>query len=221
MKDHAWDGEVMLKDEIQSAYPLFKQIDRQLFDDLLEWIVTQEYPPNRLLFNQSECQGFALVLEGTLRIQYLSGSGREITMYRVSKGEYCHLTILRLMFKQDIQFEVYSEGTVRLGIIPPQIFIARLADHPEFLKAVYLDMYAKMNNLYAVINNIGFESVEGRLVSYLSRRMRMEKSKILSATHEQIAVDIGATREAVTRSLGKMQEEGLVRLSRKKIEWLG
>ena len=212
---------IKLEEEVFSNYPLFNHLEQGIVDKLISSIIVQEYPPTRLLFNQSECQGFAFVLDGTLRIQYLSENGREVTMYRVKKGDYCHLTILRLLFQQDIRFEVYSEGKVRLGIIPPQIVIEHLMNHPEFLKAIYFNMYEKMNGLYSVIHNIGFESVEERLLDYLSEQIQSTGSTVLTLTHEKIAVDIGATREAVTRSLGKMQEDGLVRLSRKKIEWLG
>ena len=211
----------MLKADIMEAYPLFQQLDPEILNKIISTIVIFEYPSDQLLFNQNECQGFALVLKGRLRIQYLSNRGREITMYRIGRGDYCHLTILRLLFHKDVQFEVYSENKVKIAVIPGSVFMQTLSGQSAFLKDMYLNLHKKMDALYSVINNVSFESVEERLISYLSQRARDEGSKVLTLTHEQIAVDIGATREAVTRTLGKMQDGGFVHLSRKKVEWLG
>lgn len=211
---------MVLKKEIMVAYPLFQRLKAELLDEIVSSLSVLEYPAEQLLFNQNECRGFALVLDGKLRIQYLSDNGREITMYRVGRGDYCHLTILRLLFHKDVRFEVHSEGEVKVAMIPAPVFIKTLSGQPDFLQDMYLNLADKMNALYSVIDHIGFESVEERLIQYLSQQTAERGTAVLPLTHEQIAVDIGATREAVTRTLGRMQEEGTVRLSRKKIEWL-
>lgn len=206
--------------EILQAYPVFAKFDPTSFQRIIESVEVYKTGANKLCFSGNECKGFTLVLDGLLRIQYMNGNGRELTVYRVGKGDYCHLTVARLLYNKDINFEVYSEKTMRLAIIPEKVFKTYLTDNPVFLREIYRDLHDKMDALYKVINNIGFESVESRLLAYFEGKKKLTGSSTFNLTHEQIGVDIGATREAVSRTLAKMQEDGQVRLSRKKVEWL-
>lgn len=210
-----------LENEILQAYPVFNRLEPASLRKILDSIEVYKTGANKLCFSRNECQGFTLVIEGILRIQYMSGNGRELTVYRVGKGDYCHLTVAKLLYNKDIGFEVYSEKAMRLAIIPESIFKAYLAENPVFLREIYRDLHEKVDELYRVINNIGFESVESRLTAYFEGKKKLTGNSVFNLTHEQIGVDIGATREAVSRTLAKMQEDGQVKLSRKKVEWLG
>lgn len=211
----------LLENEILQAYPVFTKLESASLQKIFDSIELYKTSADRLCFSRNECRGFILVVEGLLRIQYMSGNGRELTVYRVGKGDYCHLTVAKLLFNKNINFEVYSEKAMRLAIIPENIFRTYLADNPVFLKEIYRDLHDKMDELYNVINNIGFESVESRLIAYLEGKKKLTGNSVFNLTHEQIGVEIGATREAVSRTLAKMQEGGQVKLSRRKVEWLG
>ncbi len=209
-----------LENEILQAYPVFAKLEPVSLHKILDSIEVFKTSANKLCFSGNECRGFTLVIEGLLRIQYMSGNGRELTVYRVGKGDFCHLTVAKLLYNKDISFEVFSEKAMRLAIIPDNIFRTYLADNPVFLREIYRDLHDKMDELYRVINNIGFESVESRLTAYFEGKKKLTGNAVFSLTQEQIGVDIGATREAVSRTLSRMQEEGKVKLSRKRIEWL-
>lgn len=209
-----------LENEILQAYPVFSKLENESRRKILDSIELYKTGADKLCFSRNECQGLTLVIEGVLRVQYMSGNGRELTVYRVGKGDYCHLTIAKLLYNKEISFEVYSEKVMRLAIIPENIFKIYLANNPIFLSEIYKDLHNKVDELYKVINNIGFESVESRLTAYFEGKKKLTGNTVFSMTHEQIGVEIGATREAVSRTLSKMQEEGQVKLSRKKVEWL-
>ena len=207
-------------EEILKIYPIFTKLDTVSLKEIFENVTVYKASANKLCFSQNECKGFTIVLEGLMRVQYISDNGRELTVYRVGKGGYCHITLARLLYKKEINFEVYSEKSMKLAIIPEEIFMKYFANNPIFLREIYRDLHDKMDSLSQVINNIGFESVESRLIAYFEGNKKLSGSNIFKMTHEQIGVDIGATREAVSRTLAKMQEIGLVKLSRKRIEWL-
>ncbi|MFZ5351622.1 MAG: Crp/Fnr family transcriptional regulator [Bacillota bacterium] len=210
-----------LKNEILQSYTVFTRLDSSTLNSIIEKTFVYEANANKLCFSKDECQGFTLILDGILRIQYMSENGRELTVYRLGRGDYCHLTIIRLLYGKEINFEVFSEKSMRLAIIPREVFIKHLAGNPVFLREIYADLHEKLDALYKVINDIGFESVESRLIAYFKGKSRLSGSSVFELTREQIGIDIGATREAVTRTLLKMEKEGMVKLSRKKIEWLG
>ena len=67
-------------------------------------------------------ESFLLLLEGTVRVQQVSESGREIVLYRVSDGESCALTTACLMGYEDYQAEGIAETDVRAVAISRTAF---------------------------------------------------------------------------------------------------
>ena len=58
-------------------------------------------------------QAYLMLLDGTVRVQQVSESGREIVLYRVSAGESCALTTACLMGYEDYPAEAVAETQVR------------------------------------------------------------------------------------------------------------
>ena len=64
------------------------------------------------------------------------------------------------------------------------------------------------------ISQILFSSFDKRLASYLEDERRRSGSTAITATHDQIAKNLGSAREVVSRMLKYFEKEGLVSLSR-------
>ena len=62
--------------------------------------------------------------------------------------------------------------------------------------------------------------IDQRLALALHEEMNRQKTNVLSITHEELAKQIGSVREVVSKTLKYMEEEGVVRLGRGKIEIL-
>ena len=62
--------------------------------------------------------------------------------------------------------------------------------------------------------------IDQRIALALHDERLRQKSNVLSVTHEDLAKQIGSVREVVSKTLKYMEEEGLVRLGRGKIEIL-
>lgn len=65
-----------------------------------------------------------------------------------------------------------------------------------------------------------FSNVASRIASALLDHKVMERSDSLAITHEALARDAGTAREVVTRILKQFQADGLVKLTRGKVEIL-
>jgi len=62
--------------------------------------------------------------------------------------------------------------------------------------------------------------MDERLLKYLSEKARALQSNIINTTHQEIAYDLNASREAVSRLLKQLEQNGTVRLGRNKVELL-
>ena len=78
----------------------------------------------------------------------------------------------------------------------------------------------KFSDIMWLFNQYVFSNVASRLAGALLEHRVLEKKEILVITHEALARDVGTAREVVTRLLKQFQKDGLVKLTRGKIEIL-
>jgi CRP/FNR family transcriptional regulator len=70
--------------------------------------------------------------------------------------------------------------------------------------------------MMAVVNEVVFRRMDQRIATYLVGQSKA--SNPISTTHQQIAAEIGTSREVVSRLLESFQEEGFIQVSRGSIE---
>lgn len=65
------------------------------------------------------------------------------------------------------------------------------------------------------MEEVSFRPVERRLAAWL---LSQAGARPVSATHQEIAVELGSAREVVSRHLKRLEAAGLVRLGRSSLE---
>ena len=76
----------------------------------------------------------------------------------------------------------------------------------------------RMMELIKTIDIIAFKKMDERLLDYLEKKAVALNSNSISVTHQEIAYDLNASREAVSRLLKQLERDGLVKLGRNRIE---
>src|SRR5689334_21459880 len=91
-----------------TAFPGLAGLEPQPRAVLARSVIPVPLPGGAVLFQPGDaCQTYLMVLHGTVRVQLLAETGREIVLYRVGAGETCILTTACLMGRTD-----YSAGGV-------------------------------------------------------------------------------------------------------------
>jgi CRP/FNR family transcriptional regulator len=155
---------------------------------------------------------FLLLLAGTIRVQQVSESGREIVLYRVSSGESCALTTACLMGHDHYQGEGIAETAIEAVAIPRAAFDELIASSPVFRRFVFTAFGARITDLFRVIEEIAFARMDVRLAQKLLQ-LKNAKGEI-EATHQQLAVELGTAREVVSRQLNEFQRRGWLKSGR-------
>jgi len=76
----------------------------------------------------------------------------------------------------------------------------------------------RMQELLKTIDSIAFQKMDERLLTYLQNKAKKLNAKIIHTTHQEIAYDLNASREAISRLLKQLENEKFVILGRNKIE---
>ena len=167
-----------------------------------------------LLFDVGqECEGLGLVLEGSVRVSCLSEGGREIVLYRVRPGETCTITASCLVSERPFAARgVVEEPTT--GLFIPSGTFRRLPSTSNPFRNFVLGIFtARVDHLMELINQVAFNKLDERIAARL-----LELGPVLEMTHQDLADEVGSTREMVSRILESFADRGLVTLGRRRIE---
>lgn len=193
-------------------FPFFAGLD-VLSRESLARLREQQIPKGVSLFAPgAECQGFVLLLAGRIRVGLTAENGRRLVLYRVAAGETCVQTTLCLLGGLAYSAEGEAESDLKLVVVPPPLFRRLLRESPAFAQFVFERFGARLSEMTRLIETIAFLRVDARLAAALLARAGA--GDVLAVTHQELAEDIGAVREVVSRQLALFQSEGFLRLGR-------
>ena len=161
-----------------------------------------------------DCSGLMAVHKGRLRVFILSGSGKEITLYRLLEGDACILSASCAF--RNITFEVHIEAEEAsvLYLLPTGVYQQLENSNPAVREFSSSLMASRFSEVMWVMEQVVFMSMDKRLALFLLEQSELERSDMISLTHDAIARNLGTAREVVTRLLRYLSSEGLVQLTR-------
>lgn len=170
-------------------------------------------PQGAIIFGPGKApENLLLLLDGTVRVQQTSETGREVVLYRVSAGESCVLTTACLLAYEDYSAEGVAESDLRAVLVPQRTFDDLIARSPEFRRFVFTAYARRITDLFQVIEEIVFRRVDLRLAQKLLQLADGEGA--LQATHHSLALELGSAREVISRQLQEFQRRGWLELGR-------
>lgn len=166
------------------------------------------------------CNDFLIVLQGRVRVYRTDEGGREIVLYRVCAGEACILTLCRLT--SGIPYNAYAvtEKETRLLAISRTHFHRVMARSEAFREYIFSELARRLSDLMQLVEQVAFCTLNQRLASLLGQLGRQRHSSTLRITHQEIARELGTSREVASRLLKEFERKGCVRLQRGCIEIL-
>lgn len=193
------------------------QLEESVRRTLVERSRIIKVPKDTVVFGPGKApDNLLLLLDGTLRVQQVSESGREIVLYRVHAGESCVLTTACLLAYEEYSAEGITETDVQAVAIPKTVFDDLIARSAEFRRFVFTAYSRRITDLFLVIEEVAFRRVDIRLAQKLLDLAGSEGG--VQATHQQLATELGTAREVVSRLLQEFQRRGWVVLSRGSVE---
>ncbi|MEM1429343.1 MAG: Crp/Fnr family transcriptional regulator [Pseudomonadota bacterium] len=188
--------------------------------DLIDGSRIVSVPAGETVFAPGEsADNLLLLLEGTLRVQQKSETGRDVTLYRVNAGDSCVLTTACMLAFENYAAEGTAETDVRAVAIPRATFDAMVARSPVFREFVFRAYSRRITDLFTLIDDLVFQRMDVRLAGRLLELA--DADGVVHATHQALGTELGTAREVVSRTLGEFQRRGWIEQSRGKIRIAG
>lgn len=178
-------------------------------------IKTSIIPCGTVLFRPGDpCVNLVLVRAGTVRVYIPNVSGREIVLYRVNSGELCIFTLSNLLGKLAYSAEGITQTETQLMTIPIQRFEHALTTSSAFRELIFCTMGRRLSQVMMLMEEITFKPLDVRLAQLLVSDTSDNGSRLLKKTHQDIAGELGSSREVISRLLKKFERSGWLRLDR-------
>lgn len=170
-------------------------------------------PEGTVMFRDGDaCEAFSLILEGRVRVQKVSESGRQIVLYRVEPGQTCVLTTNALLAALPYGAEGVAETNVSAAVLSAPAFHDVLAVSATFRRFVFSAYATRIGDLLMLIDEVAFGRIDARLAHLLLTRA--DASGIVVATHQDLAIELGSAREVISRQIKEFERRGWVTAAR-------
>jgi len=136
--------------------------------------------------------------------------GNEVLLYYIKPGESCVMSVTTLVKNQTSKVKAVIEEDAEVVIIPADKALAIAKKYPKWNEFIYDLFNLKFEELLSVIEILTFSNKDKRLLEYLKN--------VLNTTHQQIAYDLGSSREVISRLLKKLAQEGSILLKQGAIQ---
>lgn len=207
--------------ELREVFPFWEKLTIKEQKELQQGIIETVCPKGMLLhYGGRECAGVQIIRSGQARVFVTSPNGGEITLFRLVEGDVSILSAACMMKGMDIELDMELEADSVICTIPKSVY-KKIHDENVAVKDYTLEMISeKFSDIMWLFNQYVFSNVASRLAGAILEHRALAGTDMLVITHDALARDLGTAREVVTRLLKQFQLDGLVKLTRGKIEVL-
>lgn len=160
-----------------------------------------------------------IVLKGSVRIIRQDSDGSEVFLYHLYPGQTCAMSLTCCQAGKKSIIKAVAESDTEVLQIPVKL-TEDWFKYPEWKAYISNNYNNRFTELMQVIDLIAFSNMDKQLLHYLEERSKALNSRVLDVTHQEIADELHAHREAISRLLRTMEQKKLVRLGRNNIEVL-
>jgi CRP/FNR family transcriptional regulator len=204
---------------ISLALPILQQANAQLVREFQQAAFLTKIPRGRDVFLEgSQVDAIALLISGVVRVYKIGETGREITLYRFGNGQSCILTANAILSQKTFPAIATVEKEAEAVMIPADTFRDWVVRYDLWREFVFDLLSQRLSTVMAVVDEIAFRRMDARVASLLLARLEIQNP--IRITHQEIAAELGSSREVISRLLEDFSERGLIRSGRGEIEVL-
>lgn len=203
---------------VMRAYPALAQISDRVWHDALARAMSVNFAADEILFRGGgPVTHLLLILEGAVRVYLTAPDGRQVTLYRVQPGDLCILSLYSLLQHRNLYTVAQTTSAVQaIGILAAD-FHKLMAESEQFRAHVLTTTGGRLCEVVGLVQDLTFQNLNGRLACLLGRLSARAGSSTIQITHQELARELGTTREVVSRLLKEFEQQNYVRLARGQI----
>ncbi|HUH66339.1 MAG TPA: Crp/Fnr family transcriptional regulator [Syntrophales bacterium] len=192
---------------------LFEGLSKSQFETLARIATYRSYKKGQTIFSEGdEGMGFYGIVSGRVKIFKLSPDGKEQILHIMETGEiFGEVPVF-----MGREYPAYAEAHVNCSLLffPRISFIELIKKDPSLSLNMLALLSQRLRRFAALIEDLSLKEVPGRLAAYLlyqSNRAVNNDQFRLDISKGQLASILGTIPETLSRILGKMGKQGLIK----------
>lgn len=213
MLEHVWLGKV----------PLFSSMKPDLLAHLAGKMSTRSYRTGETIFHKDDPGSVLyLIRSGQVKITTASEEGDEAILAILTDGDF--FGELSLLDESPRSASAVAMAPTQALILHRQDFVEFLRKYPELVTDILAAVSQRLRKTDTLVEDVFFLDLSARLAK---RLLELSESHgvpsddgieiNLQLTQQDLANMVGATRVAVNKQLGFLQDRGIIRMGRQRI----
>lgn len=205
--------------QIGQVLPVLQGADTQLIREFQKVAILARIPAGQDVFLEGDkVDAIALLVSGVVRVYKIGETGREITLYRFGNGESCILTANAILSQKTFPAIATVEKEADAVMIPADIFRDWVKRYDAWREFVFELLSERLSTVMAVVDEVVFQRMDRRVASLLLNKF--VTGQPVRITHQEIAAELGSSREVISRILEDFSQKGWVEVGRGTVEIL-
>lgn len=148
-----------------------------------------------------------LVIKGVLSVvsRY---EDRELLLYYITAGQSCIMSFTSGLKRMPSRVVAVAEQDTTALLVPVEPLHIWLRRYPELNSLFFHEFDTRYLDLLNTIHQVLFLKLDQRLIHHLIQKSTISNKKRVKITHKQLALELGTSREVVSRVIGVLEKEG-------------
>jgi CRP/FNR family transcriptional regulator len=189
--------------------------DPNLLKSMLAHGTIHEFAPGKIITEPGQfIKMVPVVLDGAIKIMRMDEDGKELFLYYLEPGETCALSLTCCSASKPSEIKAVAEENTKILGIPVNIheqWSDKYKQWKDFVSSTYQNRFQE---LLVALDAVAFKRMDERLMRYIVTKMKQYKSNELHTTHQEIANELGTSREVISRLLKQLEKKKWIELGR-------
>lgn len=188
---------------------IFQELTSADIDYFLSKSSHVKYPKETILFEQGEPgDTMFLIEEGQVCLELITADGKTLTLALLEKNEF--FGEMAVMDNAGRSCRATAATALSLASISRENFRTLLLQKPDIALKIITVLCRRLRLTDNRLEGMAYGRVKERFVKMLAERTGDNRIIQITKTHQQLATELGTTRETITRVIQELRAEGWI-----------
>lgn len=197
--------------------PIFSSMNPEDMEKIVDLINHREYKKGEMMLHDGEASESVIIInEGSAKAFKYTADGREQILYVFAEGDF--FGEQNLLSDRTATYSVEALSPVKVCTLSKSQFEKLLYAHPDIAVKIIAELGERMARLENAMQGMGVRNVDNRIGGILLEFAEKYGTEMqdgllirLPLSREGIANYLGVARETVSRKLGQLENDGVIR----------
>ena len=153
-----------------------------------------------------------LLVNGAIKILREDFEEGELLLYFIEKGDTCAITLTTCINQSKSEIRATAETNGQVVMIPLEKMQEWLGKYTSWRNFIFNSYNNRLKEMLSAIDTLAFMNMEERLLHYLIEKAKINHTREINSTHQEIAYDLHSSRVVISRMLKVLEKKGSLKL---------